>query len=292
MNLNQELDLRAQILVDLEMMSQGWTQPLSRQQLLDYSINGIRLPLIDYTRGIRNPRDFAATLAVVSSSNGPYPDREVFAGMWEYRFADGSAVSDNKKLIAASELQVPLILFQKPRPGVYFPIPVYVSQVDLDRRLVLLSHREVRSINPQTASEVERRWAESIVERRVHQPAFRAMILRAYDTQCTICHFRHAELLDAAHILSDKHERGYATTTNGMSMCKIHHAAYDQKFLGVDPDYTIHINNDLLHEVDGPMLKYGLQQMDRQKIILPSRRVDHPDRENLELRFREFQMAQ
>lgn len=110
MNLNQELDLRAQILVDLEMMSQGWTQPLSRQQLLDYSINGIRLPLIDYTRGIRNPRDFAATLAVVSSSNGPYPDREVFAGMWEYRFADGSAVSDNKKLIAASELQVPLIL--------------------------------------------------------------------------------------------------------------------------------------------------------------------------------------
>lgn len=130
------------------------------------------------------------------------------------------------------------------------------------------------------------------MERRVHQPAFRAMILRAYDTQCTICHFRHAELLDAAHILSDKHERGYATTTNGMSMCKIHHAAYDQKFLGVDPDYTIHINNDLLHEVDGPMLKYGLQQMDRQKIILPSRRVDHPDRENLELRFREFQMAQ
>ena len=114
------------------------------------------------------------------------------------------------------------------------------------------------------------------------------MILRAYETQCTVCHFRHAELLDAAHILGDKHERGDAVVNNGMSMCKIHHAAYDRNFLGVTPDYEIRINADLLNEVDGPMLRYGLQEMHGQQIVLPTRTAERPDRARLAERFAEF----
>jgi len=117
------------------------------------------------------------------------------------------------------------------------------------------------------------------------------MVLRAYETQCTVCHFRHAELLDAAHILGDKHERGDAVVTNGMSMCKIHHAAYDSNFLGVTPDYEIRINRSLLEEKDGPMLKHGLQDMHGAQLVVPRRPADRPDRDRLAERFAQFSDA-
>jgi hypothetical protein len=39
------------------------------------------------------------------------------------------------------------------------------------------------------------------------------------------------------------------------------------------------------------MLKYGLQALDNQKIILPSHRRDYPDRGRLEQRFDRFLKA-
>jgi len=75
--------------------------------------------------------------------------------------------------------------------------------------------------------------------------------------------------------------RGFPTTPNGLALCKIHHAAYDQNILGVSPDYKVSINREVLSEVDGPMLKRGLQEMHCRTIMLPARKVDRPDRELL-----------
>ena len=44
-----------------------------------------------------------------------------------------------------------------------------------------------------------------------------------------------------------------------MSLCRLHHAAFDRLLLGVHPDYVIHVRPDILYEIDGPMLKHGLQ---------------------------------
>ena len=44
-----------------------------------------------------------------------------------------------------------------------------------------------------------------------------------------------------------------------MSLCRLHHAAFDRSFLGVHPDYIIRVRTDVLEEVDGPMLRHGLQ---------------------------------
>ncbi|MFZ1382549.1 MAG: HNH endonuclease [Scrofimicrobium sp.] len=292
MELAEETLLRKRIFADLDVMTSHTDGTLSREQLLNYQIDGQKLQLIDYSRGIWNPARFSATLSVVSTPGGPYPDKEIVPGVWEYSFQNVSG-GVNKKLIAVHELGAEIILFHKLEPNVYLPIyPVKVIGVDHKRQLVTLAISQLADIDIHAPSEVERRWATSEAARRVHQPAFRAMVLRAYDTQCTVCHFRHAELLDAAHILSDRHERGLARTSNGMSMCKIHHAAYDQNFMGIDADYRIHINSGLLHEVDGPMLRHGLQEMDGQAIILPSRKADHPNRDNLEERFEAFNMSQ
>ena len=78
------------------------------------------------------------------------------------------------------------------------------------------------------------------------------------------------------------------TTPNGLALCKIHHTAYDQNMLGVSPDYKVSINREVLAEVDGPMLKHGLQEMHGRTITLPARNVDRPDRELLAWRWERF----
>ena len=61
--------------------------------------------------------------------------------------------------------------------------------------------------------------------------------------------------------------------------------------LGITPDYTVTINRDLLDEVDGPMLKHGLQDMHGRPLHLPARRRDWPDRERLAHRWDAFTNA-
>ena len=117
---------------------------------------------------------------------------------------------------------------------------------------------------------------------------FRGMVVRAYEVRCAVCRLRHGDLLDAAHITPDAEETGLAVVTNGLSLCKIHHAAYDRNLLGIDADYRVAINQQLLDEVDGPMLKHGLQEMHGTTIQLPAREAEHPDRDRLSARFALF----
>ena len=65
-----------------------------------------------------------------------------------------------------------------------------------------------------------------------------------------MCALRHAQLLDAAHIVPDREEHGIAAARNGLALCKIHHAAYDSFVLGIGPDLVVEIHADLLHEID------------------------------------------
>ena len=47
--------------------------------------------------------------------------------------------------------------------------------------------------------------------------------------------------------------------TNGIAMCKIHHAADDVNIFGISPDYRVVVRADVLKEIDGPTLRYTLQ---------------------------------
>ncbi len=241
-------------------------------------------------QGINNPATLDACISVVSSPTGPYADGTVSDGVWDYAYEGTTTGRTNIKLRRAYELQLPILYLEKVRDGVYIPYThvVVVEDRPADLRFELALADVSQLGDPADDTPVERAYRQVVVDQRLHQPKFRARVLTAYETQCTVCHFRHAELLDAAHILGDKHERGDAVVANGMAMCKIHHAAYDADFLGVTPDYEIRINNDLLLEKDGPMLRYGLQEMHGVKIIVPKRPKERPDRERLAERFSEF----
>ena len=117
------------------------------------------------------------------------------------------------------------------------------------------------------------------------------MVLSAYREQCCVCRLKHLELLDAAHILEDRHPRGEPVVTNGLGMCKIHHSAYDANIIGVDPDTRVHVRQDILLEKDGPMLKHGLQDMAGSRLILPRNATLRPNRDFLAERYARFLAA-
>ncbi len=125
---------------------------------------------------------------------------------------------------------------------------------------------------------------------RLHQPVFRAQVLRAYDVKCSICRLKHENLLDAAHIQPDA-EGGQPVVPNGLAMCKIHHAAYDAGIVGIDPAYRVEVRQDVLREVDGPMLRHGLQDVHGWRLEVPRRLTERPDRDKLAERYARFRAA-
>jgi len=52
-------------------------------------------------------------------------------------------------------------------------------------------------------------------------------------------------------------------------LCKIHHTACDLNIIGIDPDYKVHIREDILQEEDGPMLEHGIKEMDMRSLWIP-----------------------
>lgn len=194
----------------------------------------------------------------------------------------------------AFELGLPIILLRTIRPGIFVPIfPVYVVADDTaNRQFILALDESFRFVsNPLQLKPAEREYAERIVRQRLHQPEFRGRVLLAYQTQCTVCSLRHGKLLDAAHVIGDNKRHGLPIVENGLSLCKIHHTAFDANLLGISPDYVVHINRALMDEIDGPMLRYGLQEMDGRLLTLPARASEQPAADRLAERFDEFRAA-
>ncbi len=267
---------------------------ISRTELTPFLVDAdLRIRLIDASKGIWNPSELEATLSIVSSPSGPYSDREE-GGLLRYAYRAGSIDGDNRKLRRAMALGLPLILLRKIDTGLFMPVfPVFVVADDQQQReFVVALDDSLRFLaDPEQPAPAERRYAERVAWQRLHQPEFRVKVLRAYEGRCTICRLRHTELLDAAHIISDRHRYGDPVVPNGLSLCKIHHAAYDRDLLGITGDGEVRVNQRLLDEIDGPMLRHGLQEMHRSVIAPPAKTKDRPDRDRLDRRFQRFLAA-
>ena len=255
--------------------------------------------VIDTSKGIWNPKAYAATLTIVSDPNSEYDDGDHEGSLYRYSYEKRPAGQDpgggsNQKLREAMRRGLPIIMLRKISSGQYLPImPVYVVKEEPEHRRFLLALDESLRFLPDPAhlTEEQRRYAQRVVRQRLHQPEFRARVLNAYEERCAVCVLKKVRLLDAAHITADSDDDGKPVVSNGLTLCKIHHAAYDENILGISPDYVVHINTDVLAEVDGPMLKYGLQEMDRRNLWVPQRTSDQPDRERLQRRFEQFASA-
>lgn len=267
-----------------------------------FFFNGQRITLVG-PQGIWKPKVLELPLSITTVVNGPYNDTILMEGLLEYRYRGTDPDHrDNNGLREAMRRNIPLVYFLGVEPGKYLAEwPVFIVEdlpqaltfrVLIDERSLVDTSRESESSEAlyvfEEAVDYRRRYVTNQAIARLHQRVFRARVLTAYREQCAFCRLRHPQLLDAAHIIPDKEVGGEPVIPNGLSLCKIHHAAFDSNFIGVNPDYQIIVREDILQEFDGPMLRHGIQQMHEQKIILPSNRSNWPDRERLEVRFNKF----
>ena len=134
---------------------------------------------------------------------------------------------------------------------------------------------------------IERRYVVRQVKQRIHQAQFRGAVLPAYRDRCAICTLKEIRLLDAAHIVGDAEEQGEPLVSNGLSLCSIHHRAFDEDLVGISPDRDVHVSRRLLDDEDGPMLEL-LKGFHGRRIVVPVSRKLQPERERLAQRFERF----
>jgi putative restriction endonuclease len=125
----------------------------------------------------------------------------------------------------------------------------------------------------------------------LHQASLREAVITAYNGRCALSGLPEPLLLDAAHIVSDKHKRlGQPDVPNGIPLSKINHAAFDSQLVSIDPDYRLHVSERLLMQKDGPMLQ-ALKRLNGGTIPRPKRDKNQLDRDRLALRFQQFRAA-
>lgn len=281
--------------------SQG-VSAVTRAELSDFRLDGMRVPLVDPQQGIRKPQGMSAALSILTTytrpgRQAPYDDLPGDDGMMRYKWRGVDPNhADNRALREACRRNLPLIWFFGAAPGVYhaiYPVTLVAEEPEQHQFVVDLApdvagRAGVTHALPQSAA--ERAYAERLTRQRLHQPVFRARVLQAYSTSCAMCRLRHVELLDAAHIVADA-RGGVPHVSNGLALCKIHHAAYDANILGVRPDLIVVVREDVLREKDGPMLQYGLQAMSGVELTVPTLKANRPHHEALEMRYEQFLTA-
>lgn len=262
-----------------------------------FMYEGNRVPLLG-PQGIFKPRVLDVPLSITAIPNGPYDDGYSPEGLLLYRYRGTDPQHpDNAGLRAAMARKIPLVYFHRVVEGKYLAIwPVFIVGDDpkaLTFKVEVDDAGFAKYDAPDEAAPLwikdgRRAYITATVRQRVHQRSFRERVLQAYREQCALCRLRHEELLDAAHIIPDSEPEGEPRVSNGIALCKLHHAAFDRQFLAIRPDYVIEVRADILKEEDGPMLLHGLKGMHRQKLVLP-RAVEHrPNPSLLEPRYRRF----
>ena len=281
----RELDRRYRDVIPLSALQEG------------FIFDGRRISFGSFLSGIFRPKELHGTAALSlvtappkAGKPPPYEDTvDPETGRFSYRFRDprsgsarawAQAEADNLKLTEAHRLAVPLLYFLGIAPGQYALVyPAFVATIDRRQRIAELDvGLPAADTTPAgvVSDEVTRRYATREATYRLHQHRFRHAVLRAYRTRCTICSLKEASLLQAAHIVEDRDPLGGATVVNGLALCAIHHLAYDRNLVGIDPDGVVHLHGRLLDEIDGPMLKNGLQHFHGAQILQPARRRTGP----------------
>jgi putative restriction endonuclease len=195
------------------------------------------------------------------------------------------------------ERRAPLIYLFGVVKGEYLPAwPVYIVGDDPNELCfrVAVDARESLAKGggaPPGVAEARRSYVTTVTLRRLHQATFRQRVLEAYQHRCAICRLRHAELLEAAHIVPDGDPRGEPVVPNGLALCALHHTAFDRHIFGIRPDLIIEVRKDVLAETDGPVLRHALQEINGLGVATPRAAALRPRPEFLEIRYAAFRKA-
>ena len=125
---------------------------------------------------------------------------------------------------------------------------------------------------------------ESIEENPIRGTAFRREIMRIYNHTCAVCRLHVATVdgssitvTDAAHIIPFSISYN-DDIRNGISLCKLHHWAFDQGLISLSEGYKVRVSRLIFEE--GPM-EWQLSNLHNRNILLPSDEILYPAQEAL-----------
>jgi putative restriction endonuclease len=308
------LRIRTRALTHVDALAERWGGTLHWDQIepgfvLPTPMGDVTIRLASRPRGIFRPKELQdggalsikTSVTARSGREARYDDGELMQGsafLYRYQGTDPFA-PDNVALRRCREARLPIIYFKGVVEARYEPIICMVTD-ELPGELAFtveplaaedFEHNPVVLNSAIRRTYLDRRYAMRSTWTRLHQHEFRDRVLHAYEVRCAICHLRHRQLLDAAHIVGDREEKGVAETCNGLSLCKLHHAAFDAHLIGVDPQSRIHLRPALRDERDGPMLEHGLRAFDQKVLWKPKLVEDAPSPDLLEIRWERFKAA-
>lgn len=98
------------------------------------------------------------------------------------------------------------------------------------------------------------------INKRIRDASFKSRVLTAYRFECAFCGMQ-LKLIDAAHIIPVSDPNGSDETSNGISLCALHHRAFDRALVTFDEEYRIKLNDKELDKFkkssfDGQMNKF------------------------------------
>ena len=267
-----------------------------------FTYEGQRVPLMG-PQGIFKPAVLEWPLSITTAPlvpGKPRPYEDEFGGdrylYYRYRGIDPEH-RDNRGLRDAMLRKLPLVYFHGVERGEYYAEwPVFIVGDEPQRLTFTVQVDDPLGSDLDLAEELpddaRRAYVTRLAKKRLHQLSFRHRVLRAYRESCAMCRLHHKDLLDAAHILPDTHPEGEPVTSNGLALCKLHHAAFDRNIVGLRPDSVIEIRQDVLKEIDGPMLQHGLQNLHgRPLLVVPRTARDRPNPDFLAERYQLFRAA-
>lgn len=260
-----------------------------------FRVGGEKVTLAS-VQGIWTPKLCATPISIRTAparrdASTPYDD-SFRDGQVSYQYyGDDPEHRDNAGLRRAMRTETPLAYFLGIVPNRYLALwPVFVIADDpaaLEFQLRIHEHPGLVAVR---SSGQSLRTPLTPTMERIREVLFRERVLDAYRTQCALCRLPVRDLLDAARIVPHD-DGGPPVVGNGLSLCALHHTAFERMFLGVRPDHTVEVRSDLLHAGDHPILRHALGNAHGQKIVLPSRRADHPDPLFLRERYDRFRRS-
>lgn len=116
-------------------------------------------------------------------------------------------------------------------------------------------------------------------------PQFKSIVYEAYNHKCAMCSIG-LELIEAAHIVPHSHEKGTDEIGNGISLCALHHTAYDRSLIYFDDEFNILVNNSKMEYLEKVGLDSGFRKFQAlafDKIQLPLNHALRPNTENIRM---------
>ena len=222
-----------------------------------------------------------------------YDDREIAGGIVVYKLqGDGKANRHNRLLEQACVRRLPVIFFRGVADSRYETLyPVFLEHLSYENGEVFIVFDQPKQTVEQHSNIVseplQAEYGIGSRKTRLHQQAFRKLVLGAYGLRCALTNLPLIDLLQAAHIIRDA-DGGEASVRNGIAMSTFHHAAYEANLLGIDPDGRIHLSERITEVRDGPMYDHGMLRLEGMRMRFPLYAEHKPNPEFLAMKFDEF----